>query len=234
LNKKQDVTIYIMLSILGALLLLILLMIPQSETKSTGIIDRMIVGGAFITSCVLGISLALKPRWIKRAAGKGYHGANNRKGRSNTRRRLGHHPDCSGFKDHIIHTKNKTLCAGCTGLALGSIAAILLMGFYIAIAASFPARQLQFYALLGIFFIALSFSEIVNAKRKSITHVITNVLLVLGFLLLVVVVLEQTASIPFGILAVIISFLFIDTRIQLSSWKHSLTCKNCRSTCKAY
>jgi uncharacterized membrane protein len=223
-----------MLSILGALLLLILLLIPQPEMRSTGILDRLIVGGAFVTSCILGISLALRPGWIKRTSNKEYHNTSNQKKHSNTRRRLGHHPDCKGFNEHVIHTKNKTICAGCTGLALGSIAAVLLMGFYIAIPASFSATQLQFFALLGIFFIALSFSEIINTYRKSITHVITNILLVIGFLLLVLVVLEQTASIPFGILTVIISFLFMDTRIQLSSWKHSLTCKNCRSACKAY
>jgi uncharacterized membrane protein len=228
------VTIYILLSILGVLLLLTLLLIPQPETKSTGIFDRMIVGGAFITSCVLGLSLALRPGWIKRASKKIDHGANNQKNHSNTRRRLGHHPDCSGFKDHVIYTKNKTLCAGCTGLALGSFVAVLLMGFYIAIPTSFSTTQLTFLALLGIFLIALSFFEIVNTNRKSMTHVITNVSLIMGFFLLVVVVLEQTASIPFGILAVIISFLFMDTRIQLSSLKHSLTCKNCRNSCKAY
>jgi hypothetical protein len=194
----------------------------------------MIAGGAFITSCLLGLSLALRPGWIKRTAGKGYHGASNSRKQSITKRRLGHHPDCSGFKEHVIHTKNKTLCAGCTGLALGSIAAILLMGFYIAIPIRLSHIQLELLALLGIFFIALSFLEIANDKRRPITHVLTNILLVLGFLLLVVVVFEQTASIPFGILTVVISFLFMDTRIQLSSWKHSLTCKNCRSACKAY
>ncbi len=234
MNKKQNVIIYVMLSILGALLLMILLLIPQPETKSKGILDRMIVGGAFITGCLLGLLLALRPGWIRRTTKKGYHGAVILKKNSNKRRRLGHHPDCRGFKDHVIQTKNKTLCAGCTGLALGSIIAIFLMGFYIAVPMRLSNIQLQIIALIGVFFIALSYLEIVNYKRKSMAHAITNILLVLGFLFLVIAVHKQTASTPYGVLTVIISFLFMDTRIQLSGWKHSMICKNCKRPCKAY
>lgn len=234
MNKKQNVTVYVILSILSALLLFILLLIPQPEIKSIWIFERMIVGGAFITGCVLGLSLALRPGWMKRATNKGYHGATNQKKNSNTKRRLGHHPDCRGFQGHVIHTKNKVLCAGCTGLALGSFFAILFMVFYIAVPASFSAIQIQIMTLLGFFFIFLSFLEVLNYKRKAAARIITNILLVFGFLLLVIVVFEQTASIPFGVFTVIISLLFMDTRIQLSSWKHTLICKNCRSSCKAY
>jgi len=93
---------------------------------------------------------------------------------------------------------------------------------------------LKILILLGFVFIILNYTEILMPTRNAFVHVISNAFLVMGFFFIVMGVFELTGSVVAGVVGVIISFLWLDTRIQLSKWRHAVICKNCADSCKAY
>lgn len=203
-----------------------------SMPSSSGILDKSLVGGVFIASCVLGVSLAIKPGWTRRlTAGKGSEAAREF---GQVRGRRGHHPDCKHFESHTVKWRDRTLCAGCTGLATGSIASILLMSLYVVLPAELSLVVLQVLLVLGLVLVGTKYIEPLLPLNGASARLISNGLLVVGFFLIVMSALELSSSAVFGILGVVISFLFLDTRVQISRWRHVKTCRDCSEDCKVY
>ncbi len=235
-NLKQQRTLlfYLMLSIIGAVLIILISLLRSPEIKNLHLFDRMFVGMVFIFACIFGFSLALNPNWIHRFVKRESNGHGNQKGHVLKIKRQGHHPDCEPFEGHTITINNKVRCAGCTGLALGSIASIVMMVFFIVSPNEIPPALLYFLIFLGMFLITFNYLVISMLKDNARLHLISNTLLVIGFLFIVIGVFEKTGSIAYSLLTVLLSFLWLDTRIQLSDWRHSLTCKCCGKDCQVY
>jgi hypothetical protein len=87
---------------------------------------------------------------------------------------------------------------------------------------------------LGLIIIGLAYVEIMLPIRHAVVHIISNIFLVLSFFLVTISIFETTGNKVYGILSVIISFLFLDTRIQLSNWQHARICESCSETCKMH
>ena len=232
MKQIKNIFYYIILSIAAAVLLLILTFLNPLNTTTIGIYDKLFVGGVFITSCIFGISLAFYPRWFRRLTKHATHHLNSGKSRKITRKYRGHHPDCGNFQSHTIETKNKTLCAGCLGLSIGSIISIVLTIIYMIIIREKVATGFYYVVFLSLIIIGLAYLEIMLPIRQAVVHVISNIFLVLSFLLVTISIFEITGNKIYGILSVIISFLFLDTRIQLSNWQHTRICESCSETCK--
>ena len=130
--------------------------------------------------------------------------------------------------------KNKTLCAGCLGLSIGAIISIILAIIYIVTIRKEPISGFYYVVFIGLIIIGLTYAEIMLPLRHAIVHVISNIFLVLSFLLITVSIFEITGNKIYGTISVIISFLWLDTRIQLSNWKHTMICEHCNETCKMY
>jgi uncharacterized membrane protein len=225
---------YLSLSVIGATILLVIPFFGPWDNENKIFFDYLIVAGAFITSCLLGLSFAIRPNWIKRTieTRKGNGNANPSENIKITR--LGHHPDCEGFEDHVIKMQKRTICSGCTGLAVGSIVSIIFMILYLIIQPKFQTNVIIFLFILGFIFICLNYLNVVSPLKNSFSHLFSNVLLIMGFFLIVIFTLEITGNTTMAILAVIISFLWLDTRIKISKWRHKTTCKVCLKSCKAY
>jgi len=234
LKQNNNIYYYIILSIVAAVLLLILIFLSPLNTNTIGIHDKLFVGGVFISSCIFGISLAFYPRWFRKTTEHATHHLNSKKSRKITRKYKGHHPDCGKFKSHTIETKNKTLCAGCLGLSIGSIISIFLTIIYMAITREKVATGLHHIVFLGLIIIGLACIEIMLPIRHAVVHVISNIFLVLSFFIVTISIFQITGDKTYGILSVIISFLFLDTRIQLSNRQHARICEICSETCKMY
>ena len=234
MNQKMLVIYYLTLSTIGAALILVVSRFSSSDTNTIHLFDRIVVGVVFISSCVFGISLAVRPNWIKRFIERESHDAKKRKLRTKLRGRQGHHPDCERFESHTIKIKDKVLCAGCTGLALGSIVSILLMGVYILLPNEIPPTLVNISIMPGLVLIALNCIETVIPTRNTLLHLISNLFLVIGFFFVVMGIFQSTGSMIYGIFGVLISFLWLDTRIRLSGWRHARICKDCNETCKVY
>lgn len=234
MSNKKEVKSYVLLSILGAVLLLLILLMNSSDSPTIHNLEKMFIGGVFISSCLFGLSLALRPNWFKRIMKQGSQNLNQRIHRMTTRKRQGHHPDCRQFKSHTIIIKDRILCAGCTGLALGSILSIFLALIYLSFFNDIPSYIVFLLTIIGMVLIAIAYVEIILPKRKPSVHMMSNIILVLGFLFVIVGVFQVTGNVIYGIFALAISFLWLDTRIQLSNWRHTLICKYCDKPCKAY
>jgi hypothetical protein len=235
LSQKRSLIFYMILSILGVILLFIGSLYSSPNKGSITTFDKTMVGGAFITSCVIGLSLALKPNWMKGIIkGKQDKEFQNSDYSGLQKSRYGHHPDCKGFNLHVIKTDKQTYCAGCLGLGLGSVLGIILVGLYIFFPLIFESMSPISIIMVGFIFIIFNFLVGVIRNRNKYLHMGSNVVLVMGFFFVVFGVHEQSANILLGILAVILSFLWLDTRIQLSHWHHKNICGNCANSCKAY
>jgi hypothetical protein len=234
LNHKRNVLFYTLFSIIGAVLILLLILTNTSEIHTIDTFDKLFIGSAFISCCIFGISLALRPNWVKRYIKRGINHVHDQPAQTAAIKRQGHHPDCEHFQSHTFPIKNNILCAGCTGLALGSIASIFLMIIYLIFFNEISKNILYIFVIAGMIFIALNYVEIAYLKRGAFVHLISNIFLVISFFFVIIGVSQLTGKVLFGILAVIISFLWLDTRIQLSNRRHTEMCKNCNETCKAY
>lgn len=219
---------------MGAVFILLIAWLGFSESPSITFNDKLIVGGGFIASCLFGISLALRPGWTRRSSRVGGHAYITQKRGRSDRRMIGHHPDCENFRGHVVEFMGRTLCSGCTGLALGSIVAIFFTVAYIALQVNVNAVILYALLTIGILLVALSLADIMFSLGKSKWHNRINIFLVIGFFLVVVGMHLLTGSAAFALIGIIISFLWLDTRIQLSSLRHRETCKTCDQPCKMF
>lgn len=187
--------------------------------------DKLVVGGAFIISCIFGIYAAVKPDRIYPKGGDG---------QQSQIKIIGHHPDCEEFNNHVIKINNTILCPGCYGLALGSAISILLMSGYIVFPIEIQQIHLYVLVILGMLLIVLNYVEIIIPARIAYFHLISNIFLVISFFLVILGILHLTGNMIYGLSAVLISYLWLDTRIQLSDWCHSQVCQNCNESCKVY
>jgi len=233
LKRNKNIFYYIILSIIAAILLLILTFLSPSNTTVIGIYDKLFIGGVFITSCIFGISLAIYPQWFRNLTKRTTPHLDRKKFKKK-RVYNGHHPDCGNFQNHKIKIKNKDFCAGCLGLSIGSIISIVLMIIYVITVKGETTTEFYYLVFLGLIIIGFINMEIILKIGNAIIHVISNIILVLSFLLVTISIFEITGNKVNGILSIVISFLFLSTRIQLSNWQHARICERCSETCKAY
>lgn len=233
MKQNKNILYYLILSTTAAAIILLLSFVKTSTTNTVTINDKLLVAGAFIASCIFGISIAIYPGWHKKLIKKESHNLNKQLQKP-TRKRKGHHPDCQPFKSHTITIKNKTLCAGCLGLSTGAILAIILTILYINTPLEQTNNLYHILIILGLTIISLTYIEIMLPTRKPIIHVISNILLVISFLLITISILEITKNTVYGLIAILLSFLWLDTRIQLSQWQHTRICHECTENCKTY
>jgi hypothetical protein len=234
LKQKSEVIYYILLSIVAVFLILVMVYFGASKTVTIDFYDRLLVGGLFILCCLFGISLAFYPSWYKKILKNSRNNLNKKNNKKVSRKRKGHHPDCSRFKNHVIELNDKVLCTGCLGLAIGSIISVFLMLIYLAFASGKTSTVFYLLIFLGLIMIAFNFVEIMFPIRQRFVHIFSNVFIVVGFLLIVIGVFEITKSKTYVIISIVFSFLWLFTRIQLSHRRHSLICSSCSKKCKMY
>jgi len=226
--NSRNVRAHLTLSIIGGSFIIILNLLGQDNFSEMDLTDRLMLGGMFITSCALGISLAVWPNWRKRKIStSGSGGTSGRKFR-------GHHPDCQRFKNHTIYIKNKYYCAGCLGLSLGAAMTVCIMLLYIFISINFDSQIAWTLLFVGFGFVIINLLESGNKNLKPGRHVISNVLLVSGFFLAITMTFHITANLTYAFFALLVSFLWLDTRIRLSKKRHRLICRKCRRSCKCF
>ncbi len=222
------------LSLAGAALLLLVVFLVQPFSGHVPSLDRLFVGGAFISSSILGFTLAVRPGWFKRTTHTSNPPSSPDSRMENAPGRIGHHPDCGNFSRHVLRIGNRRRCAACTGLAGGSLLAIVLMSLYVIVPIELTFQVSLFLVLIGMFIVAVNQVDVVLPSRNPMVHSVLNAMLVLAFLSVVVGVLDITGNLVYGFFAIVISYLWLDTRVQLSNWRHAKICSNCSKPCKVY
>jgi len=105
---------------------------------------------------------------------------------------------------------------------------------YAAFDANLPRQTSAAFIVAGLGAVSMAFVEATLGRRRPVLHLFVNSIMIVGFFLLVTGMLVATGNGAAGLLVVSFSFLWIDTRIQLSRWRHSLVCDECPEGCKMY
>jgi len=234
LNKKREAVNHIILSAIGMIIILVMAFLPSHDPPVIADSGLFIVGTAFIIVCSSGFILALKPnlmRQFKWRSGDSIDGVKDRNVKVNFR---GHHPDCNRFEVHTIKINSKVHCAGCTGLAIGSVISIILMSVCLVFQVDMAERTLKLFITGGLIIIIFNYTETIVTTRIALLHVISNAALITGLFAVVFGTFKLSGSAIYGIFGIILSLLFLYTRIRLSSWRHSKICDLCSEDCRVY
>ena len=233
MKTKRTLRYYLLLSALSLIVLVIVIwFFPTRQPPAFS--DKLVTGIAFCGSCLLGISLAVRPNWLRRYASQSpsLPQRNTLKNHPEITFR-GHHPTCIPFSTHVISIKKNIICAGCLGLALGAGVSLVLFVMYLFVGPlSFLMSQGMF--LTGLLLILLGLTATKNSACHSLIRVLLNFLLITGFLFVSISVLEITARSSFAILTVLFSWLWIASKKEHSAWDHHTICQACCCSCKVY
>lgn len=195
---------------------------------------QILVGGIFISICVLGILAGCWPSRcfsiinLQRVKSSEFAVKSDLTGSLEKPLRLkGHHPDCIGFQDHVVRIRNSTLCAGCVGLVLGATLSILVSTAYFLGGFSVcPVPQLTFW--VGFLWVCCGLLQYsVSILGRGFIHLTVNALFVLGVLLLLVSLDQIRQNTILDLYFLTLTLFLIYTRIMLSQLDHKKTCATC-------
>ena len=123
MNRENLVRNYLFLSFIAALLVLVLVWSFAINPIKVDLLEKYEVGLLFIFCCIIGISLVMKPNWVHICIEQKTHGNENRNVKAKStdsapvrKKRLGHHPDCDRFDNHVFKVYGWVLCVGDTGV----------------------------------------------------------------------------------------------------------------------
>lgn len=233
MKEIHTILYYLVLSFISIVFLVILIVTAPSQTDIIVLPEKFFVAIVFVTSCIFGITLALFPGWLRKSfklRDQHVHALSKK----TERHYKGHHPDCDAFKSHTVTIKNRVWCAGCLGLIIGSLISIIAIVCILFFIDSWQISLLYGFFILGCIILAVVYSEIVVPVRYAIVHVFSNSMLIVSFLFFTLSIFYITGKIVYGVIAILFSFLWLDTRIQLSSYSHKRICQLCVERCKMY
>jgi uncharacterized membrane protein len=192
---------------------------------------KPLVGSIFASMCILGLVLALTPRKCSETID---HTKTPRKTASSLPASnsvatiKGHHYDCGRFSAHIIRVRGHVLCAACTGLFLGALVALFATALYFF--AESELQQIDFLdVVLGVATMILGFFQM---KSRGFARLLLNFSFVLGGFLILAAIDGLVQSLSVDLLTIALIAFWIFTRILLSQWDHSRTCRTCSITCE--
>lgn len=234
MKPSARVFYFLILSAIAACLLLTVAHFAHSQRGHVEESERLAVGGIFIAGCALCISTAIYPNWLRQSWRHLVRKHAETGQEMLVRRYVAHHPDCDSFQSHRIAFGGIEFCSGCFGLMIGSAVSMAMMTVYLFLKPSFTDVRSSLAIAVGLSILSFIYLVSLLQRRGPLVNTAANTCMVPGLFLLTIGMLEITGNLYAGLLAVLFSFLWVDTRIQISQWRHSMTCKLCPSLCKAY
>jgi hypothetical protein len=140
----------------------------------------------------------------------------------------GHHFDCEGYVSHTFNVRRRTLCAACSGLFLGAVAAIFGTVAYFFSNIELSQFSLSFLTA-GIGLVALGF---IQFKFPGLVRLLVNALFVFGAFLILLAADALLMNLFIDLYVISLTMLWILTRILLSQWDHSRICRSCGINCE--
>lgn len=232
-RKSNFAVISLLISLLGLGLLPFLMLNPPLSFTLPW--QNQIIGIAFSGICVLGIIAGISPTHCGRPA-KNKKNATTEEtidekptSTSDSIQKSGHHPTCVNFVSHVVQIRSRILCAGCTGLVLGALLALIGSTLF-----SFGNLMLPFplfFFWLGWVCVALGLLQhfiyqMFHVNRGEI-RLLTNVVFVVGAFLLLATLMQLTTSWILGGYLLVLILYWIFTRIVMSRRSHQRICSQC-------
>lgn len=218
---------------IGILLLSALMLQAPGTSGRLSFGERVFLGSIFVFLCTIGVSLCVRPNWMKRKVSQ-QDTVRANQGHDMRRCFIGHHPDCSVFDHHRITLGKKTWCAGCIGLLIGCLLSSGLMILYMFWV---PVYAESVYPVLffgGVLCIILVYAELFIGSRWPLMHIVLNSMLIVGFFFITISIAEHMGDVVDGFFTIVLCILWLDTRIMVSKWRHSLLCSSCPEPCKTF
>ena len=176
----------------------------------------------FIVICVLGALAGQYPSQIRGLTSK-------------TPRRdevgpgfFGHHPSCGRFDTHVLKFRGKVLCAGCTGLTIGAVAAAMISLYALFYPIQAPAL---ITLVIGVMLAGIGIIQY-SLSREPRIHLVLNVALVTGVAVARIGASQLNGGIAVDAYALALSIYLIIARIDLSSGDHEAICGSCPNPCE--
>jgi hypothetical protein len=228
---------FVALSIAGAMVIMALAALSypgrNAGVGAVPIESRIVAAIAFALSCAFGIVLCVNPglagRLVHRFHTKDVHFSTHVKKKKT--KISGHHPYCRAFSWHTIVIGNRTFCAGCTGTIIGLAISIMLTIVFSIHPVSLPSTASLIQITSGYVIVAVCLAEASVRKKIARVHALLSALLPVGFFLVFFGLLGYSGSLISAAIALLVCFLWMDTRIQLSKRNHDRICAGCRKKC---
>lgn len=142
---------------------------------------------------------------------------------------VGHHPSCGRFSPHTVRIDGRVLCAACTGLLFGGIAAFV--GTVVYFFGGLDLGQFGLWAVLvGQAGTLLGF---VQFKFSGYARLITNAIFVFAAYLTLAGIDGLVGDFFIDIYMVVLIIFWLWTRITISQWDHWRICRGCQHPCAA-
>ncbi len=178
---------------------------------------QWLTDAVFIFICVVGGIAGVYPEKLRFL-----HNSGRKLGES-TRGFIGHHPPCSTYNSHTLKTPIGSICAGCAGLTLGSIAAISIT--FIATFYEWGFVTQTFW--VGFLLVASGIIQHLIDFDDPRLHATLNIALVAGVALLRIGARLLNGGFTLDLLIIALSLYWIDSRIALSDIDHERLCAQC-------
>jgi len=209
------------ISILGLFIVLALALDPPATYEAYSF-RKPLIGSIFSLICAFGAIATLFPKQCSRPL---HFQKTEEKSSQVCAISEGHHPACKGFSAHVVHVRDWTLCAACTGLLLGAFVALFGTALYFFIGWDFEELSVP-SVLIGVAAIALGFFQL---GFKGFFRLALNTLFVIGAFLILAGVDGLIQNFAVDLLLVVFIVLWLLTRILLSQWDHWRICNRCES-----
>ena len=233
MNARDSARQHLFLSGIGAVAILVICWLGLSRQNSVQLADKLVVGGVLIGIAAFGASLAVRPRWTAGIMKDASHGLEDGQTAIPGRRRVGHHPDCDRFDGHRARLRGRIVCAGCAGMALGAAFSITLAVLYIVLPMKMDLALSVILVHLGIILVGAYFIDVGLHNASGVSRMRASALLPLAFLSVTVGLLESTGNVSYSLIGIVVSVLWLDTRIQVSIRRHERICQDCGEACKS-
>lgn len=238
MSARGKVRTYLLLSVAAGAMVLVVSIAGGDPAARPGGTARGTLGAALLLAAFLGSLSALRPNWTRGCLGRAPdHGGDAPddpgEGLPGPPRR-GHHPECETFGSHVVHLRGRPRCAGCTGLAVGSLCILPLVLLYVALPAALEPWGGPAMVLTGLSLVALDLGAAVAGSVGARAGLGLNALLVVGLALVSIGLLEATGELGWGLVGVLLCLLWVDARAQVSRWNHVAACAVCPDACVAY
>jgi hypothetical protein len=232
-RKSNFAVISLLISLLGLGLLPFLMLNPPPSFYLPW--QNQIIGIAFSGICILGIIAGISPTHCGRPQKNKKNATIEETGNdqptptSDSIQKRGHHPTCTNFVSHVVQLRSRILCAGCTGLVVGALLAVI--GSTLFFFGNLILPSPLFFFLLGWGCVALGLLQhfiyqVFHVNRGEI-RLLVNVVFVFGAFLLLATLMQLTASWILGAYLIVLILYWIFTRIVMSRRSHQRICAQC-------
>jgi len=233
----------IIISFIG-LFLLSTLFLWSPKTSINYDFQKTLLLSVFLVICLLGMLAAVYPtkcvhifNFKKDFKIHRPHSRVKTESHNNIVKYEGHHPDCGKFGSHVFIIYGKKYCAGCTGLFLGGIIAVIgtliyYFGYYSGYLRIFNG-QVVFW--IGFFVVLFSLIQMIFINlNNNVIKFSSNLLLVLGSFLILIGIDTIRGNISLEIYFLVLVLFWILTRIRISQNNHNTTCLECGQASACY